>query len=100
MSFDLAEAAVQARAMAEQIRRASDEAERVLAGVRFTAASDDDVVTAEADVRSRIVGIQIARGGLTRTRGGELARQVVDAVARARGRARDEYLRALQEAAR
>lgn len=54
-----------------------------LAGRRFTATSDRGQVTAEADHTSRLIGITFADRTLTRTTGGSLGEQVVQAVNRA-----------------
>lgn len=86
----------QTRDMAAQVRGASDKVDDELSDVRFVGTSDGDLVTAEVDYRAGLVDVRIARVGMTRTRRGELARHVVDAVTKARRQARDEYLRSFR----
>lgn len=100
MSTDFARLVEQTRAMAEQVRNAAGKTEDELSGTRFAATSDRELVTAVVDHRARVLDIRFARGGLTRTRGGELARHVVEMVAKAREQARADYLRSFRAHAR
>lgn len=79
------------RSMAEEGRRIAAIVEAEHAGATFAGTAGGGLVTAEADLRAQIVDIRIARSGLTRTHGGELARHVVEAVTAARECARDAY---------
>ena len=72
------------------------EVERRLSGTHPVGESDARMVKATTDHRARVTRIEIAPAGLTRTRGPELAHQVVQAVTRAQAQARAEYERVLR----
>jgi DNA-binding protein YbaB len=93
---EFARLAERVRVMTEQGRLVSDRVEAEHAGGTFPGTAGGGLVTAEADLHARIVDIRIVRSGLTRTPVGELGRYVVEAVAIARERARNAYLRSYQ----
>jgi hypothetical protein len=70
--------------------------ERRLSGTQSVGLSDARLVKVTTDHRARVTQIDIAPAGLTRTRGPELAQQVVQAVTRAQAQARAEYERVLR----
>jgi DNA-binding protein YbaB len=70
--------------------------ERRLSGTQSVGMSDARMVKVITDHRARVTRIEIAPAGLTRTRGPELAQQVVQAVTRAQAQARAEYERVLR----
>ena len=89
---EFARMAQRMRVLADQGRQVSDRVEEEHAGVTFAGTAGGGLVTAAADLYTRIVDIRIVRSGLTRTHGGELARYVVEAVAAARECAREAYV--------
>jgi DNA-binding protein YbaB len=99
MSFDsrrFAQLVEGARQLAGAAAATVDVVERRLSGRYAAGQSDAGAVRVTTDHRARITRIEITPAGLTRTRGSELARQVVQAVTRAQEQARGEYDRALR----
>lgn len=93
---DVARLRRDANELAAAAAAVADVAERTLAGTHVVGESEAGLVRATADHRGRVTHIDIAPTGLTRTRGPELAHQVVQAVSRARSLAAAEYERALR----
>lgn len=70
--------------------------ERKLSGTHSVGESDTRVVKVTTDHRARVTRIEIAPAALTRTRGPQLAQEVVQAVGRAQAQSRAEYERVLR----
>jgi DNA-binding protein YbaB len=80
-----------ARKLTEVATAITSVVERELSGSHSVGMSDGRMVKAIADHRARVTRIEIAPAGLTRTRGPQLAQQVVQAVSRAQAQARAAY---------
>lgn len=83
---------------AELIRRVDGRVGDQLSGTRFTGTSGG-IVTVEVDHHARLLDVHLAPTGLTRTRGADLGRHIVAALAAARTTARSEYQRTFQATA-
>jgi hypothetical protein len=99
MSFDprrFARLVHGARQLTDAAAAIASSVERRLSGTYPVGESDAGTVRVTTDHRARVTRIEITPAGLTRTRGSELARQVVQAVTRAQAQAAAEYERALR----
>ncbi|CAM3361306.1 YbaB/EbfC family nucleoid-associated protein [Kibdelosporangium persicum] len=85
-----------ARKLTEIVTAITGVVERELSGRQSVGVSDGRMVKAIADHRGRVTRIEIAPAALTRTRGPQLAQEVVQAVSRAQAQARADYERVLR----